>query len=157
MEWEKVYDKSDSHTHSEIKSTEERKEEYKNNTDIIKETKLRKWLCKTGKANVLEFSDNELRKLKECFLALDDDGSEAIGIDELEEPLIGLGFADTRDDVLDMINDVDDDGSGQIEFAEFLLIIKGDNSSKDEKSEKINQFFKDMSQGKIGSHNRKKS
>lgn len=90
-------------------------------------------------------------------MALDDDGSEAIGIDELEEPLIGLGFADTRDDVQDMIDDVDDDGSGQIEFAEFLLIIKGSEGSKNEKSEKINQFFKDMSQGKIGSHNRKKS
>lgn len=77
--------------------------------------------------------------MKECFLALDDDGSEAIGIDELEEPLIGLGFADTRDDVQEMIDDVDDDGSGQIEFAEFLLIIKGsDTGSKSEKSEKIN-------------------
>ena len=106
---------------------------------MINEKKQRKWLCQRGKDHVLEFSDNELRKLKECFLALDDDGSEAIGIDELEEPLIGLGFADTRDDVQEMIDDVDDDGSGQIEFAEFLLIIKGsDTGSKSEKSEKIN-------------------
>lgn len=29
-------------------------------------------------------------------MALDDDGSGSIGIDELEEPLIGLGFADGR-------------------------------------------------------------
>ena len=45
-------------------------------------------------------------------MALDDDGSGSIGIDELEEPLIGLGFADGRQDVLDMIQDVDEDGSG---------------------------------------------
>jgi hypothetical protein len=32
--------------------------------------------------------------LKECFLALDADGGGSIGIDELEDPLIGLGFAE---------------------------------------------------------------
>jgi len=47
---------------------------------------------------------------------LDGDGSGAIGIEELEEPLIGLGFADTREEIMDMIRLVDDDGSGLIEF-----------------------------------------
>ena len=47
-----------------------------------------------------------------CFGALDDDGSGSIGIDELEEPLIGLGFAQTREEVQDMIDFVDDDRSG---------------------------------------------
>ena len=37
----------------------------------------------------------ELRKLKECFLALDADGSGSIGVEELVDPLIGLGFAET--------------------------------------------------------------
>jgi Ca2+-binding EF-hand superfamily protein len=60
---------------------------------------------------------------------LDDDGSGSIGIDELEEPLIGLGFAANRDEVQEMIDLVDEDGSGQIEFNEFLLILK--NSSTD--------------------------
>ena len=41
-----------------------------------------------------------------------------------------------------MIDAVDVDGSGQIEFDEFLLIIK--NSNADEKTAKINKFFKDM-------------
>ena len=86
-----------------------------------------------------------ISKLRECFGALDDDGSGSIGIDELEEPLIGLGFADTREDVLRMIEDVDEDGSGQIEFEEFLEIIK--NSDTNEQTAKINKFFKDMSGG----------
>lgn len=82
-------------------------------------------------------------------MALDDDGSGSIGIDELEEPLIGLGFADGRQDVLDMIEHVDEDGSGQIEFEEFLLIIK--NSDANEKTALINEFFKNMSNGTLGS------
>jgi Ca2+-binding EF-hand superfamily protein len=31
--------------------------------------------------------------MRECFDSLDDDGSGDIGVDELKEPLIGLGFA----------------------------------------------------------------
>ena len=49
-----------------------------------------------GKEYLLDFSDDELRKLKECFDSLDDDLSGTIGIVELENPLIGLGFADNR-------------------------------------------------------------
>lgn len=50
-----------------------------------------------------------------------------------------------------MIMAVDDDRSGQIEFEEFLGIIQ--NSEDGEASAKINMFFKDMSNGKIGNKN----
>lgn len=46
-----------------------------------------------------------------------------------------------------MIDSVDDDGSGMIEFQEFLGIIK--NSDGNAKTTKINQFFKDMTSGKL--------
>lgn len=44
-----------------------------------------------------------------------------------------------------MIDSVDEDHSGQIEFPEFLGIIK--NSDGSEKTAKINKFFKDMTSG----------
>ena len=91
----------------------------------------------------------QIKKLKDCFGSLDGDGSGAIGIEELEDPLIGLGFADTREEVQEMIDMVDDDGSGMIEFSEFLGIIK--NSDGNEKTAKINTFFKDMTSGKLKS------
>ena len=43
---------------------------------------------------------------------MDCDGSGSIGIDELEDPLIGLGFAETRKEIQEMIDAVDEDGSG---------------------------------------------
>lgn len=46
-----------------------------------------------------------------------------------------------------MIKLVDDDGSGMIEFQEFLGIIK--NADANEKTAQINQFFKDMTSGKL--------
>lgn len=55
---------------------------------------------------------SEIRKLKECFENLDDDASGSIGIDELEDPLIGLGFAESPEEVKGIIDEVDDDKSG---------------------------------------------
>ena len=47
-----------------------------------------------------------------------------------------------------MVLVVDDDGSGMIEFLEFLQIIAG--SDEDEKTQAITQFFKALSQGAFG-------
>lgn len=66
----------------------------------------------------------------------------------MEEPLIGLGLAESREDVQAMIDAVDEDGSGLIEFEEFLDIIQ--NTDTGETSAKINKFFKDMSNGELG-------
>ena len=73
----------------------------------------------------MDFTDEVVAKLKECFNTLDEDEGGSIGLEELEKPLIGLGFAQTTDEVQAMIDSVDEDGSGQIEFDEFLSIING--------------------------------
>jgi Ca2+-binding EF-hand superfamily protein len=93
----------------------------------------------------LHFQDAEIRKLKQCFDSLDDDGEGSIGVEELEGPLIGLGFAESREEVKEIVDEVDDDKSGEIEFDEFLAIIH--NSDANEKSEKIFEFFKGVTNG----------
>lgn len=78
---------------------------------------------------------------------MDADGGGTIGLEELENPLIGLGFADTRDDVQKLISAVDVDGNGDIDFNEFCMIIK--KSDRDEKSQQIYEFFKQMTKGSL--------
>jgi len=78
---------------------------------------------------------------------IDADGGGTIGLDELENPLIGLGFADTREDVEKLIKSVDTDGNGDIDFGEFCAIIK--KSDRDEKSQQIYEFFKQMTKGSL--------
>ena len=73
----------------------------------------------------------------------------SIGVPELQEPLIGLGFAETINEVENMVNQVDADGSGVIEFDEFLGIIK--NADKDQGTREITDFFKKLTSGEIGS------
>ena len=63
-------------------------------------------------------------------------------------PLIGLGIANSREEVQEMVREVDEDGSGEIEFDEFLLIIKNSNASNS--ASKINKFFKDMTNNSLG-------
>lgn len=78
---------------------------------------------------------------------MDSDGGGTIGLEELENPLIGLGFADTREDVEKLIKSVDTDGNGDIDFGEFCSIIK--KSDRDEKSQQIFEFFKQMTKGSL--------
>jgi Ca2+-binding EF-hand superfamily protein len=87
----------------------------------------RKWLAKHGKKQFIDFDDRERSKLKQYFNSLDTDGSGHLGIAQLEEPLISLGLAESRDQVQQIIDIVDKDGSRQIEFDEFMEILKAKN------------------------------
>ena len=89
---------------------------------------------------------SQIRKLKECFASLDDDGSGSIGVDEIKGPLIGLGLVSSVDEVEKLVMLVDEDGSGKIEFGEFLDIIL--NKSGDAKAQVITEFFKNLTNGK---------
>jgi Ca2+-binding EF-hand superfamily protein len=42
---------------------------------------------------------SELLKLKDCFNSLDQGGDGSIGLTEMQEPLIGLGFAQNVNEV----------------------------------------------------------
>jgi Ca2+-binding EF-hand superfamily protein len=60
------------------------------------ESYLNNWLKKHGKEDYINFSDEDLDKLRTYFKSLDSDGGGSIGIDELEDPLIALGLVDNR-------------------------------------------------------------
>ena len=105
-------------------------------------------------------------KLWEYFKSLDNDGSESIGVEELEDPLIALGLVQDRQQVMEIIDKVDDDKTGEIEFQEFLKIIslgkrrsdtsqeyvshtrKGKQEEEDDRIGAIVDWFKDLTEGK---------
>jgi hypothetical protein len=94
-----------------------------------------------------------LRELKLCFDDLDEDNSGSIGVNEMKVPLIGLGFANTIEDVTKMVAAVDDDNTGAIEFSEFLKIIKGTGGSNAGNTRKMTEFFKKLTSGELGDRN----
>lgn len=78
------------------------------------------------------------------FLSLDQEKKGSIGYKELEEPLIALGIADNKQQIIDMIKTVDIDNSGKIEFEEFLEIVKGTSENAP-----ISKFFRGLIDGKL--------
>ena len=69
----------------------------------------RNWLRKHGKGAMIDFEDEQLVKLRKCFDSLADvaDGNDgevdeeekALGVDDLEDPLIALGLVENRQQV----------------------------------------------------------
>lgn len=121
-------------------------------TDIkrrLHETRQRDWLRKHGKHGCVDFSDAERAELRHFFEGLSgSNGSDArIGISELEEMLISLGLANTRQDVQDVIVKLDGDETGELDFEEYLRIVCMGNA------ESLLSFFKAMLQGKLGDRN----
>merc|ERR1719420_1024811 len=53
------------------------------------------------------------------FLSLDKDGGGTIGLDEMQEGIEKAGGKDT-DSLLEIMRGLDSDGSGQIDYTEFL-------------------------------------
>ncbi|KAJ0404843.1 hypothetical protein P43SY_007925 [Pythium insidiosum] len=82
-----------------------------------------RWLDKHGKNSHLKELREKMALLRRWFESLDADGSGAVGVNELEDPLVSVGLARTRDEVQHLIDDVDKDGSGEVTFDEFLTLM----------------------------------
>lgn len=77
--------------------------------------------------------------MKQYFKALDKKNNGSIGIEELEELLISVGLAETREEVKRLIDSVDEDHSGKIEFDEFLDLIQSEGEGE---GQYLIEFFK---------------
>lgn len=115
----------------------------------IQKSEVRAWLRKRGKRRYIGFDDDDRNELRNYFSSLDEEGKGkhylgSIGFKELEEPLIALGLAENRQQVEDMVKNVDSDRSGKIEFEEFLSILKGKNGN-----ESMTNFFREIIEGHL--------
>ena len=66
----------------------------------------------------------DIDKCREAFERFDKDGSGSIDAWELKETLKAMGQNPTEEEVFQMLAQVDDDGSGTIDFPEFLKVIE---------------------------------
>merc|ERR1712085_195477 len=76
-------------------------------------------------------SVDEVEEMKEAFDLFDNDGSGAISVNELTSAMKSLGFDVKHAVVFNMVEDLDADGSGEIEFSEFLEVMCAKLSDKD--------------------------
>lgn len=77
-------------------------------------------MLKRGKDKMVYYDNEQVNKMRKYFKELDTDRSGMIGPSEIEETLISLGLAKTESDVLAVVNELDLDGNGELDFDEFL-------------------------------------
>eukprot|EP00854_Cymbomonas_tetramitiformis_P026069 gene26069-31928_t len=81
------------------------------------------WLSKRGKAVRPEMTKTQRAELKECFNLIDADGSGAIGADEMTDAFEFMDIKVSPKELAEIIAEVDRDGSGEIEYTEFVEIM----------------------------------
>ncbi|ELU01786.1 hypothetical protein CAPTEDRAFT_222210 [Capitella teleta] len=83
-------------------------------------------------------------KYREAFRLFDADGDGTITVDELEVVMKSLGHTPSRTELENMIGEVDGDGNGQIEFAEFVDMMEkfGDFTGEDQREKDIREAFR---------------
>merc|ERR1711988_1621376 len=70
-----------------------------------------------------ELDDQQKQEIKEAFDLFDTDGSGNIDVKELTVAMKALGCEPKPGEIEKMISDVDDDGSGEIGYPEFLKMM----------------------------------
>merc|ERR1712046_28324 len=97
-------------------------------------------------------------EIKEAFDLSDTDGYGSIDSKELKVAMRALGVEPKKEETQKMISDVDDDGSGTIEYEEFLKMMTHKILTRDPKDEILKAFrlFDDDETGKISFKNLKR-
>ena len=70
-------------------------------------------------------SEEQIEEIREAFNLFDTDHSGSIDYRELKAAMRALGFEVKKEELKKMITDIDADGSGNIEFPEFLEMMTG--------------------------------
>ena len=97
-------------------------------------------------ADAEQLTEEQIAEFKEAFSLFDKDGDGTIDAKELGTVMRSLGQNPTEAELNDMINEVDDDGNGNIEFNEFLKMMAAkmkDTDSEEEIKEAFKVFDKD--------------
>lgn len=102
-------------------------------------------------SEVSKLTDEQISEIKEAFQLFDKDGSGYISSKELGMVMRSLGQNPTEQELMDMINEVDVDGSGTVDFPEFLDMMAKKIQNTDSAGEVREAFrvFDKMNEGHI--------
>ncbi|VDI21062.1 calmodulin-alpha-like [Mytilus galloprovincialis] len=93
-----------------------------------------------------QLTEEQIHEFKEAFSLFDTDGSGTITSKELGTAMRSLGMNPTEADLADMINEIDADGNGQVDFPEFLTLMAKkmkDGDAEEEIKEAFRLFDKE--------------
>merc|ERR1711992_411981 len=65
---------------------------------------------------------DEIKVLKLCFNLFDVKKQDFLGADDLDDILRAMGFRPSKEELKEILEEIDEDGSGEIEFGEFCQL-----------------------------------
>lgn len=81
------------------------------------------WLARRGYISDCQAKRERYMNMKKCFGFLDTDNSAGVGVDDLLDPLISLGLAQSREDVAALIARAEPKGGQEINFEDYLSML----------------------------------
>merc|ERR1712137_1166680 len=87
-----------------------------------------------------KLTDEQVQQIAQAFQLFDTDGSGTIETQELKIAMRALGFEPKQEEIDKMVRDVDDDGSGSVDYPEFLEMMAHKILNRDP-VEEINKAF----------------
>uniref|UniRef100_A0A061RHW7 Calmodulin-like protein n=1 Tax=Tetraselmis sp. GSL018 TaxID=582737 RepID=A0A061RHW7_9CHLO len=100
------------------------------------------------KVGGIEFSEQEVSDFREVFELVDKDKGGTIEAVEVMELMVMLGIKTSREQVESLINDIDEDGNGEIDFEEFLQVMAAGKGLPYTRSS-MTKFFKEFSRNEV--------
>ena len=102
-----------------------------------------------------DLSDEQRQEIKEAFELFDTDKTGTIDYHELKVCMRALGFDVKKQEVLNLMREFDREGSGQIEYPDFLEIMTTKISERDpiEEISKAFKLFDEDNTGRISLRN----
>ncbi|PON54423.1 Parvalbumin [Parasponia andersonii] len=85
-------------------------------------------------------TENQIAEFREAFSLIDRDSDGFVTMEELTGIILSLDEHPSKDEIGDMINEVDFDGNGTIDFDEFLNIMT--RKMKEKVAEELKEAFK---------------
>ncbi|CAK9095627.1 unnamed protein product, partial [Durusdinium trenchii] len=67
-----------------------------------------------------QLNEDQIKQLRDVFMMIDGNGDGFLTVNELKEGLAKAGLKDIPPDLLQIMQEVDSDGSGNIDYTEFL-------------------------------------
>ncbi|NWR90541.1 CETN1 protein, partial [Furnarius figulus] len=98
------------------------------------------------------------REIRDAFELFHTDRSGSIDTRELKVAMRALGFQPKKEEIKQIISDIDKEGTGRISFDDFLAVMTQKMAEKDYKEEILKAFklFDDDETGKISLQNLKR-
>lgn len=89
-----------------------------------------------------DLSEDQIKEIKEAFALFDRDGDGHITANEIGIVMRSLGQNPTEADLHDLMEEVDTDKSGNLDFSEFLAMMRRKYKQMEDTQESVKEAFK---------------